>query len=241
MRDAKRPRASGRSKSTRQSSTKKKRTQNKKRASDDRSSRFGFMTRLIFMMVLGFLMVWTYDLVSRTMSENEQMEQLWDKVVMRFLDEDLPGLPKAKEPQKKAVQAKPVVKETMKPKTAPSRSRQHAKPPPRPVPTTGNDLTPTRQVVRGDLPTLSPEEYARQSRLRRASSTKAEREQRHSERRDQKAAAVPKTTHTKPAPQRTASPVVDAQPAPAKASPVEERVARTRQALNAIIQSVTGQ
>ena len=202
-------------------------------------------------MALGFLMVWTYDLVTRTVNENEQMDELWDKVVMRFLDEDLPGFPKEVAKEKPAQKTKPKAEKKAAVKKTTTSSRAHAAPPPRPVPTTGNDLAPKQETMRGDLPDLSPEEYARQNRLRAASSTKAERAERQEAMRGYEQAVRPRKTASREAPSKgeqkvqaagpQAAQTEAAQKEAAQKDPVQQRVARTRQALNAIIQSVTGQ
>jgi len=167
------------------------------------------------MMVLGFLMVWTYDMVSRATSENDQLGQVWDRVVMRFLDHDLPSFGAKREasaPAKKIPVKAPAVRE-------------------RAVVTATADVETTSVATRADMPALSPEEYARQTRLRRASSTRAEQEMR--------SRTALKRKNPNAEPNVRGSKTGRAEINSPRATAVKERVERTRRALNDIISRVT--
>ncbi len=166
-------------------------------------------------MVLGFLMVWTYDMVSRATSENDQLGQVWDRVVMRFLDHDLPGFG----PKREA--AAPAKKIPVKPPEVRERA----------VVTAKADVGTASVATRADMPAQSPEEYARQTRLRRASSTRAEQEMR--------SRTAPKRQTTNAEPSVRGSKTERPETYSPRATAVKERVERTRRALDDIISRVT--
>jgi hypothetical protein len=190
------------------------------------------------MMVLGFLMVWTYDMVSRATSENDQLGQVWDRVVMRFLDHDLPSFGQKRKVSdtaqtvvaQKAATQKAATQRAATQRAATQRATANKEDESRFAVKSGSKES--SGATRADMPALSPEEYARQTRLRRASSTRAEQEMRaHAAPREKKPAAERRPARLS----ETGTPETHSP----RATAVKQRVERTRRALDDIISRVT--